>query len=513
VTDGGQVSARVFEQPGFERSFERPLGIGPLDPRTPDVLAPTLPLVVDTLRVLERALVIPIKCTLGLVSVDGEGRFHRARTPRLREWILEAPPPRHMSRPPSDWPLITQAPELTAATVEQWIRCALAEPSPDGTTTWFDRLQVSETRVRLPPALAADAVLLEGTSIRVPVERGTDATSWVAGAFGSTYEPPVIVVVEIRDESMFLSLDFCWSLWTDPGSPGRALVDRVAADLRALGWEDLGWEDEDEPGAGPPAESVQGGRIAIGDWLRSGANDAVALGWQVGDPANRFLVTLSHEHAESRGELARRLGFPFAGVAPLEAIATPDPPLMYSDALIERLPAGWPASELAPLAEPALAAIGAQVARILAPAHAAGAVLLGVRPELIYLEDGEGGRPQVSGLAPRGPLFVVSARAPARGISCYQLPYLGAEIFTGGAPEPRTDVFALCATLHHLGTGSHPFGTLAELPQLIARVVHGQADPWPGAGAFGAVLARGMAREVTARPDAAELARLFDELG
>jgi hypothetical protein len=44
-------------------------------------------------------------------------------------------------------------------------------------------------------------------------------------------------------------------------------------------------------------------------------------------------------------------------------------------------------------------------------------------------------------------------------------------------------------------------------------VVHGQADPWPGSGALGAVLARGMAREVTARPDAAELARLFDELG
>jgi len=62
VASGGDVSARVFEAPGFERSFERPLGIGPLDARTADVLAPTLRLLVDTLRVLERALVAPIQC-------------------------------------------------------------------------------------------------------------------------------------------------------------------------------------------------------------------------------------------------------------------------------------------------------------------------------------------------------------------------------------------------------------------------------------------------------------------
>jgi hypothetical protein len=514
VASGGDVSARVFEAPGFERSFERPLGIGPLDARTADVLAPTLRLLVDTLRVLERALVAPIQCALGLVSVTGEGRFQRARTPGLREWIIEAPPPRHMPRPPSDWPLKSEAPELTAAALEQWIRRALAEPSPDGTFTWFDRLAAAETRVRLPAALAADAISLERTGIRVPVERRADGTAWVAGAHGSTYEPPMRLVFEIRDESTFLSLDFCWSLWTDPGSPGRALVDGMAGDLAALGWEDLGWEDEEPaaPAAGPPAETVDGGRIAVGPRLRAGANQEVCVGWLAADPSTRFLVTLTDSHPEPRASLARRLAFPFAGVAALEVIAAPDPPMMYDDALVERLPPGRPASELSPLPERALAAIGAQVARILVPVHGAGQHLLGIHPDLVYIDEGGDGLPHVTGLAPRGPVFVASARAPARGISCYQLPYIGPELVTGNTPEPRTDVFALCATLHQLGTGAHPFGTLAELPALIQRIASGRPDPWPGGGRFGELLARGLAHEVAARPTAAELAAAFDPL-
>lgn len=510
---GGEVRARVVERPGLERSFERPLGIGPLDARTPAVLAPTLPLLVDSLRLLERALVLPIQCTLGLVSVDEAGRFHRARTPRLRDWILQAPPPAHMPRPASEWPLVSEAPELTAAAVEAWIRRALAEPSPDGAFTWFDRFAATATRVRLPAAAAADDVLLEGTGIRVPVERRADATAWVSGASGSTWQPPMVVVFEIRDESMFLSLGFCWSLWSDRGSPGRALVDRVAADLRALGWEDLGWEDDEEtPAPRGGAETVQGGRIAVGPRLRSGANDQVAVGWLADDPSTRFLVTLTDAHAEPRGELARRLAFPFAGVAALEAIASPDPPLTFSDALVERLPGGQPASELAPLPERALAVIGAEVARILVPIHAAGQTLLGIHPGLIYVEPGPDGDFHVNGLVPRGPLFIASARAPSRGPSSYQLPYVGPELITETAPEARTDVFSLCASLHHLGTGSHPFGTLAELMQLVQRIAGGRPDPWPGGGAFGELLARGMAREASARPSAAELAAAFDEL-
>ncbi len=500
---GSEVRARLHDRPGFERSFERTLA-----GTTIDALRPSLPLLLDTLVLLERELVEPFDCSLGLVSVTGDGRFKRGMTPRLREWAIAAPRPRQLPRPPSDWPLVTEVPALTAAVLADWIREALAEPSPDGLATWWDLLSCDACRVRVPPGVAADAIELEGTNIRVPIERGRDGAPWAAGAAGPTHEPPLRLRVELRDETMILSLGFGWSLWTEPGSPGRALVDGVASKLAALGWEDLGWEDEEVASAGPPAETVQAGRVAIGEWIRSGANDAVAVGWLFGDRATRFLITLSDAHAVTRSELASQLAFPFAGVARLEGIAAPDPPLTFADALIEHLPGGRPASELAPLDERALASVGAQVARILAAVHAAGAPLLGVRPELIYLEDG----PRVSGLTPRGPLFVGSARAPSRGPSCYQLPYLGAEMFTGGVPEPRSDVFALCATLHHLGTGSHPFGTLAELPRLVARVTSGQPDPWPGGGRFGEVLASGLAREVAARPTAEELAADLDAL-
>ncbi len=507
MTAGRAVLARVFDPPGFERSFERVLA-----GTTVDALAPSLPLLLDSLALLERELVAPIECSLGLVSVTPEGRFQRGVTPRLREWVIQGPRPPRMPRPPSEWPLITEVPALTAGVLAGWIRQALAEPSPGELTTWWDNLRAGATRVRVPSELGADAVELEGTNIRAPIERRADGSAWVAGAPGATWEPPVLLRVEIRDEIMSLSLGCCWSLWSDPGSPGRALVDRVAGQLRALGWDDLGWEDEEEPGAGPPAESVQGGRIAIGEWLRSGANDAVATGWLLGDRETRFLVTLTDGHAETRSEIAERLAFRFTGVAELEAITSPDPPLTYTDAMVERLPAGQAASQLAPMPERALAAIGAQVARILLPVHAAGLQLLGIHPDLIFVEQGGDGRPRVTGLAPRGPLFVASARAPSRGPSTYQLPYVGPELVTASAPEARTDVFALCATLHHLGTGAHPFGTLAGLPELVQRIASGRPDPWPGGGAFGALLARGMAPRVADRPSAAELADALEAL-
>jgi hypothetical protein len=507
VSAGDVLAARVTRHPGVERFFERELGGS-----TIEALAPTLPLLVATLRVLERELVRPIRCTMGLVSVTGEGRFQRGLTPRLREWVIQAPAPAHMPRPPSDWPLVTEAPVLDVAALEGWIRRALAEAGPDGTITWFDNLRAGETSVRLPDQVDAGAVLLEWSNIRVPIERRADGSAWVAGAAGRTNEPPAIVSLAIADERVTLSLGFCWSIWSDPGSPGRALVDRVAGELRGIGWHDLGWEDEEEPDAGPPAETVQAGRIAVGERLRAGANDEVALGWLAGDSSTRFLVTLTDAHDEPRSEIARRLAFPFAGVAGLEVIAAPDPPLTYVDALVERLPPGRAASGLVPLPERALAAIGAQIARILVPVHAAGQQLLGIHPDLVFIEDGEGDLPRVTGLLPRGPLFVASARAPSRGPSTYQLPYVGPELVTASAPEARTDVFALCATLHQLGTGSHPFGTLAELPRLIARIAAGTPDPWPGGGRFGEILAAGLARRPADRPSAAELAASLDAL-
>jgi hypothetical protein len=106
--------------------------------------------------------------------------------------------------------------------------------------------------------------------------------------------------------------------------------------------------------------------------------------------------------------------------ATLESIGAVDPGTPYADALVERLPAGEPLHP--PLAEAALSRIGAEVATILARVHAAGAIVDGIRLELIY----NGGR--VTTLAPQGPAFIATA-PPTKGIRTYHVPYFSPEQF------------------------------------------------------------------------------------
>jgi hypothetical protein len=238
------VSVRIFKVPGVERLFERPI-----DAFTIDGLTPTLPLVLETLGLLHQQLVAPIKCTLELVSVTAEGDFLRGQARGLRDWVIQAPAPAHLPRSRSDWPLITEVVEVTPLALDVWMRRALAEPGPHGTHTWFEGVYSAATRVRLPD-LDADEVELEGTGMRVPIQRRADGTRWVAGATGATDEPPVLLRVRIAGESITLSLGFCWSLWSDRGTAGRALVDEVAARVCALGWDDLGFAGSVDPPRG-----------------------------------------------------------------------------------------------------------------------------------------------------------------------------------------------------------------------------------------------------------------------
>jgi hypothetical protein len=234
VSAAGQVTARIFTIPGIERVFARPI-----DTSTIEAQAPALPLLLETLALLHRHLVAPIRCSLELFWQTADGR-----SDRLVDRVIQAPPPAFMPRPASDWTHITEVADLSPRALEIWIRRALAERGPDGAPVWFDGVYSAETRVRLPDALGADEVELTGTGIRVPVERREDGSRWVAGRTGRTIEAPVLLSFRIGDDSITLSLGFCWSLWTDRGSPGRALVDEVAARVAALGWDDRGFVGE-----------------------------------------------------------------------------------------------------------------------------------------------------------------------------------------------------------------------------------------------------------------------------
>lgn len=238
--------------------------------------------------------------------------------------------------------------------------------------------------------------------------------------------------------------------------------------------------------------------VVLGPQLRTGSGDEVRTGMLGTQPV---LVTLTTRHIALHAQLADELRLAFEGIAPLESIGNAQPP--YDDMMIERLPPGRPASEVAQLSVQSLAQLGAAVAEVLAKVHAAKHVVDGVQPELIYV--GDDGR--FTGLVPRGPRFITSAPQPVRGLRSYRVPYLGHEVLVLGKPAgPATDVFALCASLFVLGHGTHPFGDPANLGQLVARVAADQRETWPQGGALGQLLVRGLAQRPEDRPTAAVLA-------
>lgn len=511
------IEFRVRDYPGLDRSFEFELsGL------TPEALQPSLPLLLDSLAAL-RELVEPLACSLSLASVDSTGEFHIGRSERLRDWVLEGDLPEHIKRPVSDWPLSTRVPTITSEALGAWLETALAEPSPPGMVTCWYRLSSDRTRMRVPGQVAAsaDAVRLAGSSIEVPIERREDGSAWLAGAIGATDEPPVHMQVDIDHGVMSLSLAICWSIWADADSPGRVLIERAAAKLIALGWTDLGFDDEDESPIlsmpMPPARAasgeatVDGGRIMLGPPLYSGAGDQVRLGWLADDLARRFLVTLTPEHVRQRAELQRELAIDVAGISPLDAIVTPDPPLRFEDALVELLPEGNPVAEHSLVDEAQIIRIGIQLARVLERVHAMGTVLHGVRPELIYVTDDADGL-TVTGLVPRGVPFIMSSPQPLPGARSYWVPYVGYEGLVQGTAEARSDVFALCATLFVVATGKHPFGNPQRMGELIDRVTSDRPEPWQGSAALGKVLRRGLAARPASRPSAGELAEQLSAL-
>lgn len=243
------------------------------------------------------------------------------------------------------------------------------------------------------------------------------------------------------------------------------------------------------------------GMVTIGPRLRAGSGDEVRLGFFTADPDARVLITFTFEHADGHDELERRLALDVPGVAALRYIgAGPAIGLPYDDVLIERLPAGRPACQHMPLTDDQVVAVGAASADVVAAAHAAGQVVSGICPELIYLDPS--GR--FAALVPRGPAFIASAPQRGRGLRSYTLPYEGYEALVLGRPGgPSGDVFALCASLQHLASGRHPFGR--ELPEIMERVMSGRPEPYPGSPRIGEILARGLGREA-GRPSAAELA-------
>lgn len=343
-------------------------------------------------------------------------------------------------------------------------------------------LDVSQSRIYqrildgLGVAAAVDSFAHGGWTNSTPGEHGLYGLRAVAAAIGAT------CTADGSEGYCYLS-----------GPPARELPQLIADYLRAL------------HARRTSAATFDFSRIRLGEALRSGSGDQVLA---ANDDGRSLLVTVTAGHAVDPATQRDAYRLDFAGVTPLVWLGRVADQ-RFDDALVEQLPAGRPASEHEKLDEHALTRLGAELAGVLARVHEAGLVLDGLQPDLIYVTD-DG---TLSALAPRGPRFIASSKPVVTGPRSYPVPYLDRDSLILGRPTTQsTDVFALCASLFVLGTGRHPFGSLDSLQQLFAQAATGDCEPWPGGGAFGALLARGLNPAPASRPAAAELADAFAAL-
>jgi eukaryotic-like serine/threonine-protein kinase len=140
---------------------------------------------------------------------------------------------------------------------------------------------------------------------------------------------------------------------------------------------------------------------------------------------------------------------------------------------------GQPLSALLPLPPERARTVALEVLAALAYAHAQGLVHRDVKPDNILVEDGgrvkvsDFGLARLSGAAPSGWTLTTAGRFV--GTPAYMAP----EAVTGGAPDPRMDVFSMGVVLYEMVTGHRPAGDFASLPDALDRVVRRALKPDP----------------------------------
>lgn len=251
--------------------------------------------------------------------------------------------------------------------------------------------------------------------------------------------------------------------------------------------------------------TVDGGRVVIAELLESGAATARFRAHLADDPQQKRLVTLGREQTAPHADLRRSLAMEeIRGIAALEFIGPVDQPDdvgWRGSCMVEVEPRGRRVDQLAPLSDSEASQLGLQILEVIGRAHAAGQLVRGIRPELVYCDAGFGGAGRLAGLAPRAPLFLETSLPASHGVPILADLYRAPEDQLAFAPVPASDLFALCATLFTLTAGRHPFGD--ELGQQIQRFTTGIVEPHPGR--IGAALAAGLASDPAARPDLAAL--------
>jgi hypothetical protein len=214
----------------------------------------------------------------------------------------------------------------------------------------------------------------------------------------------------------------------------------------------------------PLPEFPQGATIADGRWtiveaLRGGPDRGMFRATGRG----RALVTMGPPQRSPRSELEARFALPVDGVAPLLTIAAVVGEGVLYDVLVEAEPDGAPLTQRR-VADPRGVARG--LSEIVARAHAAGHVLGGIRPELVY-SDGDA----CTGVAPRAEPFLASSTERSYGVPpCFDEVYLSPEALALAPTTHASDVFSLCATIVYLVDGAPPFAGANLLERMSAAL-------------------------------------------
>lgn len=255
-----------------------------------------------------------------------------------------------------------------------------------------------------------------------------------------------------------------------------------------------------------PSYTLVRGRIRVTERCPGTRGHSLELGH---DAATRGRVLVTRLFVLGGDPMPPRsaLAFEHEGVAPLLACERVAFSEGIANVIAEGVPRGRRSDALAPMPVAQAVAVADAVAEILQRAHAVGDVVMGIRPEYVYLSD-DG----VVGLTPRGPWFRALSW-PAGATVEGQVPpfvdlYLSPEGMGDGPPGASSDVFSLCATLSFWIEGRPPFAgeTMRErLMAFMASPPQCAAVPEP----LRAVIRRGLVHDPAERPSLIELRKAF----
>jgi serine/threonine-protein kinase len=223
--------------------------------------------------------------------------------------------------------------------------------------------------------------------------------------------------------------------------------------------------------------------------------------WATG-PRGACMVTLTTTPLSiSLSKAEQLLRLPVKGVSPLCYVGPLEGEDDYFCGLVEALPSGKPSSE--GLSRALAMDVAIEVASIAMRAHSHGLALVGIYPELIFVDDSQ--KLSVT-LAPRGLAWMaLSEGSPHKttqepGVVFWH-PCLAPELIisrrSSFIANAASDVFSLGATVA-TWLGRHPFGE--TIPEIVTRIMGGNPilDGLPQE--LQSLLAETMAREPAQRP-------------